>query len=92
MAFNGLGTLRNLKLGDNRLSEVPSEALRRVPNLLSLHLDRNPFVTLSSEALTPFCSQLKRLDVSGCSKLTAIEAQAFRGKNGFEKHDRCERH
>ena len=83
LAFNGLGTLRSLKLGDNNLSEVPSEALRRVPNLHSIHLEQNPFVTLSAEVLSPVCSQLKRLDISGCSKLTSIQAHAFQGKYLF---------
>lgn len=84
LAFNGLGTLRSLKLGDNNLSEVPSEALRRVPNLHSIHLDRNPFETLASDALTPVCSQLKRLDISGCSKLTSIQSHVFQGCAGLK--------
>ena len=89
LAFNGLGTLRSLKLGDNNLSEVPSEALRRVPNLHSIHLDRNPFETLASDALTPVCSQLKRLDISGCSKLTSIQSHAFQGKKTIDFELKC---
>ena len=40
--------------------------------------NQNIFYFSGSEALSPL-SQLKRVDISGCSKLASIEAYAFRG-------------
>ena len=79
LAFNGLGgTLRSLKLSDNSLRNVPSEALKRVQALHSLHLGQNPLEVLPASSLASLTS-LKRLDISGCSKLISIEAKAFHG-------------
>lgn len=78
-AFNGLGqTLRNLKLQDNNLTSIPTEALSRVQNLNSLKIGQNPFISIPEKSLT-ILGQLKHLDISGCNQLTSVEQNAFQG-------------
>ena len=61
-AFRGLGTLRRLRMADNNLSAVPSEAFRNVPGLEVLDLGRNPFVSIGPGALNSLL-RLKKLQV-----------------------------
>ena len=78
-AFNGLGgTLRNLKLADNNLTVIPTQALRSVRNLHSLKIGQNPLISIGPASLTHL-GQLKHLDISGCNQLTSVEKDAFQG-------------
>merc|ERR1719150_1325351 len=76
-AFNGLGTLRKLKLADNNLTSIPTEALKRVRNLHTLKIGQNPILSLEASSLN--LGQLKHLDISGCPHLTTVEKDALTG-------------
>ena len=78
-AFNGLGgTLRNLKLADNNLTFIPTEALSRVRNLNSLKIGQNPLNSIAPASLSHL-GQLKHLDISGCNQLTSVDKDGFQG-------------
>ena len=78
LGFRGLGTLRRLKLTDNNLTDIQTAALRNLPGLRGLDIGRNPFESVKPNSFR-FLTKLKHIDVSGCSRLSEIESNAFAG-------------
>jgi len=78
LGFRGLGTLRRLKLTDNNLTDVPTSSLRSFPSLHGLDIGRNPFDSVKPNSFR-FLSKLKHIEISGCSRLSEIESNAFGG-------------
>ncbi|XP_014673439.1 PREDICTED: chaoptin-like, partial [Priapulus caudatus] len=70
----------HLSLGDNKLTQFPTAALRHLENLAELDLRRNDIERLGPDA-APGMPALRRLDLS-YNGLSAIDDEAFRGFAG----------
>lgn len=83
-AFRGLeNSLRKLDLSDNRLKQIPTEALSILARLEKLSLGQNEFETISEGALAGLAN-LRSLDVTGSHALHLIEANAFSTNTNLE--------
>ncbi|OQR76784.1 insulin growth factor-binding protein complex acid labile subunit-like [Tropilaelaps mercedesae] len=74
--FRGAKKLRVLSLRDNKLSAIPSNALRHLAELAFLDLGMNDFTDLPAEAFLPLRT-LEDLRLDGC-KLQTVQPGAFR--------------
>lgn len=83
-AFHGMeNSLRRLDLSDNRLKQIPTEALRVLARLEKLSLGQNDFEAISEGALTGLVN-LRSLDVIGSHTLRIIKANAFSTNTNLE--------
>ena len=75
-SFAGLQNLRSLRISGNKLSSVPTEALKKLTGLEILHMGQNNFLQLQENSLKGLAN-LRKLDISGCPALVSIEDAAF---------------
>lgn len=73
--------LRTLNLEENKLAEVPTDALANLQNLTSLSLARNLLTRVRDKAFDG-CQSLESIDLSGNGLTENLEALAFRGLEG----------
>lgn len=76
-AFKGLSrSLRKLKLADNDIEDIPSDAFNDLPELHALDIGRNPFHLIPRGAFSNL-KMLKKIEITGCGSLVQILNGAF---------------
>jgi len=75
-AFSQVSSVRQLNLQDNELYEVPSLAFESFQKLENLKIGKNKFSVIEGSAFLHL-ERLTTLDISGCSMLKSVKANAF---------------
>lgn len=74
-AFVGLDQLEELYLGDNSLTRVPAIALQSLKRIVTIHMDRNPVLQLSTGDFVHLPANT--ISVTNCPHLSMIDRGAF---------------
>ena len=83
-SFTALTGLRQLRLDDCDLAEVPTDALRSMERLEELYLNRNMFTEIGSNVLSGN-RRLQLLEIVGCPNLERISSDAFQSTIDLRK-------
>ena len=75
-AFSQVSSVRQLNLEDNELYEVPTLSFQSFHKLEELKIGRNKFSVIEDSAFLHL-ERLTKLDISGCSLLKTVKANAF---------------
>lgn len=78
-AFRGMNGLRTLNLAGNKLQTIPTKQMFHLQRLEELIIGQNEFITIGKESFKGLIN-LKKVDITGASKLVTIEKDAF-GEN-----------
>lgn len=83
-AFAGLeSTIQTLDLSDNQLQRIPTEEINSLVKLEELSIGQNQFQVIAAGAFNGL-GKLRRIDISGPSKLQQIQSGAFATNQNLE--------